>query len=153
VEEDSSLFTFKERYAMVLAGTKDLPNVKVVPSGNFILSQTTFPEYFIKVEDEDLAHNTEYDITLFAEAIAPKLNITYRFVGEEQTDKVTDAYNLAMKKILPEYGIQLVEIPRKKAGGEVISATTVRERLEHFMEENITDFIPESTRNLLVQSC
>ncbi len=40
----------------------------------------------------------EYDITLFAEKIAPKLNITYRFVGEELEDKVTNEYNSAMKK-------------------------------------------------------
>jgi [citrate (pro-3S)-lyase] ligase len=155
VEEDKSMFTFKERYAMVREGTKDLKDITVVPSGNFILSQTTFPEYFLKIEDKDIEHNVEYDITLFAEAIVPRLNITYRFVGEEKTDKVTDRYNLAMKKILPEHGIHIVEIPRKTASngsGEVISATTVRKMLEYPIDDNIDDLIPESTRKLLVRS-
>jgi citrate lyase synthetase len=118
---------------MVREGTKDLENVTVVPSGNFILSQTTLPEYFVKIEDEDMTDNAEYDITLFAETIAPKLHITYRFAGEEREDEVTAAYNLAMKKILPEHSIQLVEIPRKTVadGNETaISASLVRERLE-----------------------
>lgn len=56
----------------------------------------------------------ENDITLFAQKIAPHLNITYRFVGEEPEDSVTNEYNLAMKRILPKKRIQLVEIPWRK---------------------------------------
>jgi [citrate (pro-3S)-lyase] ligase len=172
VQEDESLFTFRERYAMVREGIKDLENVTVVPSGDFILSQLTFPEYFIKIEDEDLEYNTEYDITLFAEEIAPKLNITVRFVGEEKADEVTNRYNLAMKKILPKHGIRIVEIPRKviSDGKQPISATKVREILEKngelahtrlaakadggciLAEDELTGLIPEGTRKLLLQT-
>jgi citrate lyase synthetase len=155
VEESRSLFSFQERFAMVREGTRDLENVTVVPSGNFILSQLTFPEYFVKIEDEDLTDNAEYDITLFAEAIAPKLHITYRFVGEEREDEVTAAYNSAMKKILPEHGIQLVEIHRKKvADGDdtAISASLVRKRLEQESPEELRDLLPESTVRVLGMS-
>jgi citrate lyase synthetase len=140
---------------MVREGTKDLRNVTVVPSGNFILSQLTFPEYFLKIEDEDMTDNAEYDITLFAEAIAPKLHITYRFVGEEREDEVTAVYNLAMKKILPEHGIQLVEIPRKKVedgNDTAISASLVRKRLEQESLEELSDLLPESTVRVLGMS-
>lgn len=102
VEEDKSVFTFDERLVLVNTGVSDLSNAMVVPSGQLILSQRTFPEYFLKVEDEDIVRNVEYDITLFAEQIAPRLNITYRFVGEEPRDAVTNEYNLAMKRILPQ---------------------------------------------------
>jgi cytidyltransferase-like protein len=155
VEEDKSLFSFQERFAMVREGTRDLENVTVVPSGNFILSQLTFPEYFVKIEDEDMTDNAEYDITLFAEAIAPKLHITYRFVGEELEDDVTAEYNLAMKKILPEHGIQLVEIPRKKVedgNDTAISASLVRKRLEQESLEELGDLLPESTVRVLGMS-
>jgi citrate lyase synthetase len=140
---------------MVREGTKDLKNVTVVPSGNFIVSQTTFPEYFIKIEDEDLTDNTEYDITLFAEAIAPKLHITYRFAGEERVDHLTAAYNLAMKKILPEHGIRFVEIPRKTVvdgDDTAISAKLVRKRLEQESMEELSDLLPESTVRVLGMS-
>lgn len=114
VEEDESFFTFDERFSMVCDGVEDLKNVMVVPSGPFILSKMTFPEYFIKLQDEDIFQNTENDIKIFAKQIAPYLNLKYRFVGEEPTDAVTRQYNKAMRKVLPQYGIELIEIPRRQ---------------------------------------
>lgn len=149
VEENRSLFTFKERFAMVMEGTKDLENVTVVPSGNFILSQNTFPEYFLKVEDDDIVHNVEYDITLFAEQIAPELNISYRFVGEEPDDSVTNKYNEAMKNILPKYGINIVEISRAKVDGKIISASLVRKKLLNKDCTDLVKFIPHTTKMFL----
>lgn len=149
VEEDKSLFTFAERFAFVKAGTADLSRVMVVPSGQFILSQTTFPEYFIKVADEDIIQNVERDITIFAEQIAPRLHITCRFVGEEPEDEVTNEYNLAMKRILPEHGISVVEIPRKRNGKSIISASKVRRSLEEnpFMDPDGS--VPEPIKPIL----
>lgn len=130
---------------MVNVGISDLPNVMVVPSGRFILSQRTFPEYFLKVEDEDLIENVEYNITLFAEQIAPRLGITYRFVGEEPQDAVTNEYNQAMKRILPQKGINVIEIPRKENGNGVISASLVRKCLEDDNRTVLKELIPQST--------
>ena len=145
VEEDKSLFTFDERFAMVYEGVADLENVLVVPSGLFILSQTTFPEYFVKEADEDLVGNIENDITLFAEKIAPHLNIRYRFVGEEPEDVVTNEYNLAMKRIFPKYDIEFVEIPRKQQDGKYISASAVRKCLEDNNMSDLKKLVPKST--------
>lgn len=149
VEEDSSLFSFNERFAMVCEGTADLNNVMVVPSGPFILSQTTFPEYFIKAEDENLDENTENDVKLFAQKIAGYLNIRYRFAGEEPEDMVTNKYNMYMKKILPENGIKFVEIPRKKVDGQYISASLVRQCLESYDLKGLSKLVPDSTMRLL----
>lgn len=149
VEEDRSLFSFDERFAMVCDGTEDLKNIMVVPSGPFILSQTTFPEYFIKQADEDIVQNVENDITLFAQRIAPTLNISYRFVGEEPEDMVTNEYNAAMKRILPQNGIELVEIPRKKLGKYYISASRVRKCLEDGNKEKLYELVPKTTWEIL----
>lgn len=149
VEENKSVFSFTERFAMVIAGTADFDNVMVVPSGPFILAQTTFPEYFIKEADEDLVRNTENDITIFAEKIAPPLHIKYRFVGEEPEDIVTNEYNLAMKRILPKHGIELVEIPRKEQDGRYISASSARKSLEKNDMEEFSKLVPKSTRRVL----
>lgn len=149
VQQDLSLFSFEERLAMVYAGTADLSRVMVVPSGVFILSRMTFPEYFIKENDAELVENTENDVTLFAEKIAPALGITHRFVGEEPEDKVTDAYNQAMKRILPAHGIQLVELPRKQNGAEVISASRVRRCLEENDLDALDTLVPDSTKKIL----
>lgn len=149
VEEEGSLFSFKERFAMVNEGTADLNNVMVVPSGQFILSKTTFPEYFIKAADKYLVENIKNDIKIFAEKIAGCLNIRYRFVGEEPEDIVTNEYNMAMKEILPEYGIELVEIARKESDGQYISATYVRKCLEEYNLEKLRKLVPVSTMKLL----
>lgn len=145
VEENKSSFSFNERFRCVEAGVEDLENVMVVPSGQYILSQMTFPEYFLKIEDEDLIRNVEYDITMFAERIAPRLGITYRFIGEEPDDSVTNEYNKAMKRILPNKGINVIEIPRKKVGSMIISASLVRKHLNDDNAEAARDLIPEST--------
>ena len=149
VEENQSDFTFDERFALVNMGVSDLQNVMVVPSGQFILSQKTFPEYFLKVEDEDIIKNVEYDITLFAEHIAPRLNITYRFVGQEPQDAVTNEYNKAMKRILPQKGINIIEIPRKENDDGVISASLVRKYLEDDNCTDLKELIPKSTWEIL----
>ena len=48
VEEDKSFFPFTERLMLVRNGIKDLSNVIVLPSGKFMISSLTFPEYFVK---------------------------------------------------------------------------------------------------------
>ncbi len=151
VEEDKSLFSFKERFAMVVEGTSDLENISIVPSGEYILSKQTFPEYFMKITDNDLCNNVEYDIRLFGEKIAPKLNIMYRFVGEEKNDSVTQAYNECMKRVLPTYGIEVIEIRRKLIPGEKteISASLVRKALKTGDLSTVRKITPPSTMNIL----
>lgn len=149
VEEDLSLFSFTERFAMVWEGTLDLHNVMVVPSGSFILSQYSFPDYFVKETSKDIEEYTEQDIITFAETIASQLGITYRFVGEEPEDEVTNQYNRAMKKILPQYGINLVEIPRKVIDGKYISASYVRRGMEENDRSKFVNLLPKTTRKIL----
>ncbi len=149
VEEEKSYFRFEDRIAMVKLGVEDLKNVMVVPSGDFILSSSTFPEYFIKIMDEDITNNVDFDIELFAQCIAPELNIKYRFVGTEHHDIVTAQYNDAMRRILHEYGINLIEIERKTSNDEIISASRVRKFFEYNMYYKMSDMVPQTTLDYL----
>jgi [citrate (pro-3S)-lyase] ligase len=130
VEEDKSVFPFADRFELIKQGVADLPNVTVLPSGKFIISSLTFTDYFSKSEMQDRVIDPTQDVRLFAEEIAPMLNITVRFAGEEPLDNVTRQYNEAMRRILPEYGIGFEEIERKEADGEVVSASRVRALLD-----------------------
>lgn len=145
VEEDVSLFPFEERFHMVKEGVKDLDNVMVVPSGEFILSRNTYTEYFTKQEDELVVSNAEYDLNIFADYIAKPLRITYRFAGEEPVDRITDIYNKTMKRILPQKGITFVEIPRIMTEEEIVSASRVRKYLEIEDYEKAFSLLPETT--------
>jgi [citrate (pro-3S)-lyase] ligase len=111
VSEDKSLFPFEHRLKLVKAGVADLPNVAVVPAGNYIISSATFPTYFTREQDKVVAQ-TRLDIKLFADKIARSLGITARYIGEEPYCPVTNAYNQAMLDILPQYGIDIKVMAR-----------------------------------------
>lgn len=148
LEEDASLFTFEERMEMVLKGVEDLDNVKVYPSGRFIISRDTFKNYFEKEVCLDTVIDAAKDTMIFREYIAPALGITRRFVGEEPKDPVTRQYNQLLKRDLSE-SIDVVEVPRKDIKGEVISASRVREYLGEENWDEIKKMVPPSTLSCL----
>lgn len=130
LSENRSYFSAEERMKMVKEGTKNLKNLYIHSTEEYLISSATFPTYFIKDQAKAQDANCELDIKLFGTIIAPYLNITKRFAGTEPLDPVTNAYNEKMKQMLPEYGIQLIEIPRlKDKDGNVISASLIRKRL------------------------
>ncbi|WP_029233429.1 adenylyltransferase/cytidyltransferase family protein [Butyrivibrio sp. VCB2006] len=151
VEEDKSVFKFKDRFEMVKQGTADLPNVEVLPSGKYVLSAQTLPGYFNKSELKDTYLNASDDLELFMQ-VAETLGISVRFVGEEPIDLYTRQYNDNMRKILPKYGLEFVEIPRKtvETGTDVvISASRVRKLIEEKDYEGVKKIVPETTYRYL----
>jgi [citrate (pro-3S)-lyase] ligase len=149
VQEDLSEFPFAERFQLVTDGTEDLENVCVFPGGSFIISSLTFKEYFNKKSLSTMTVNPSNDVRMFGGQIAPHLHIKVRFAGEEPLDPVTAQYNRQMEAILPQYGIRFEEIKRKETGGEVISASRVRELLKTNDFEAIAKLVPEVTLNYL----
>lgn len=152
VEEDKSFFKFKDRFEMVKEGTIDLTNVVVVPSGKFIISAYTFPEYFMKDYVKEKNFDVSMDVETFCKYIAPPLKIKMRFAGEEPFDPVTKNYNENMAKILPEHGMKFIEIPRLALDEQrVINATRVRELLSRKNYEELKEYVPESTYTILME--
>ncbi|WP_315118704.1 [citrate (pro-3S)-lyase] ligase [uncultured Clostridium sp.] len=149
VEEDKSLFPFKERYSLVKEGTKDLKNVKVIPGGEYIISSATFPTYFIRQEDVRLKAYAEIDAGIFGKYFGSKLNIKKRLVGEEPYCNVTNAYNQTLKEVLPKWGMDLEIIERKEYEGSFISASKVRNYIKEGKIEVAKNMIPEVTWNFL----
>lgn len=150
VEEDKSYFRFQDRFKLVEAGTGDLGNVTVVKSGKFIISAVTFPGYFYKDNDKSAIVDTSADIDIFCKFIAPVLNITIRFAGEEPLDAVTNQYNETMRERLPLYGMQFHEIPRKNMGDNVISASRVRTCITQQNWNEIKKLVPKTTYDYLI---
>ena len=89
--------------------------------------------------------NADLDIQLFAKRIAPALGITKRFVGTEPFCPVTRAYNERMKQVLPEYGVEVIEIERKDG----ISASKVRQLLAEGEKDKVRTLVPECTYKYL----
>ncbi|AWM81487.1 [citrate (pro-3S)-lyase] ligase [Gammaproteobacteria bacterium ESL0073] len=150
VSEDSSMFSFKDRFRLVQEGTSSIANVTVLSSSEYIVSKATFPSYFLK-EKADVDHAiTGIDLLVFRNYIAPSLNIMSRFVGTEPFSPITDKYNHGMKYWLSEYQtssptINVIEIERKKINGTPISATAVRYFLKENNLEEVKKLVPETT--------
>jgi len=156
VEEDRSSFPFEVRWELIKKGIAHLQNVFMLKGGDYVVSGTIFPSYFLKNENPGMIaeKQAELDIRTFIKYIVPVLGITRRYVGTENYDATTLAYNNAMKALLPRAGVKLIEIDRKKAAtntGEtsVISASKVRQAIKDDRLSEIEEFLPESTRNYL----
>lgn len=146
VQEDASDICFVDRLEMVCLGCADMDNVKVLPSGRYMISALTFPEYFEKQQHPDQTVFPSKDIVLFGEAIAPTLGIAKRFVGEEPLDRITHQYNEAMARLLPDYGVELVQVPRLQTDdGTPINATQVRALLQEGKLEKCRAYLPKTT--------
>jgi len=151
LEEDRSYFSFKDRIKLVKEGTKHLDNVIVAPSGRFIISTDTMPEYFDKNAPKTTQLDASKDLDIFGEYICSALGITIRFIGEEPFCTITKQYNEQMKILLPRYGVKVEEICRKEQDGQAISATNVRKLLKHKSFEKIKKLVPEITYNFLTR--
>lgn len=144
VEDDQFFFPFIDRMEMVKKGTADLKNIIVLPSGELIISRATFKSYFEKEEHPDAVIDAVKDVDLFKKYIAPALNITKRFVGEESECVVTAQYNQLLKQQLAE-DIEVIEIPRKEVSGQVISASNVRNLLNNRDWQGVERLVPHTT--------
>lgn len=151
VEEDASTFSFTQRYEMVKQGISDLQGqICVLPSGKYIISKDTFSQYFEKEKEIEEVVNMDFDVRIFGEAVCKEFGISKRFVGEEPLDVVTRAYNETMARILPEYQVELVVVPRKEMkNGEPISATKARSLLECGKWEELEEILPNTTLHIL----
>ena len=144
LSEDRSFFNAKDRMAMVKAGTADLSNVTVLPTGPYLISSATFPTYFLKEQANSLNAQCQLDVAVFGTHFVPKFGITRRFAGSEPFCPVTKQYNETMRRLLPEYGVSLCEIPRLETEGIPVSATNVRKLIEENNTEGVRALVPDS---------
>jgi [citrate (pro-3S)-lyase] ligase len=145
LSEDKSRFSATDRMNMVVAGVEDLKNVIVHPTSDYMISSATFPDYFIKEKARAESINCTLDLTVFAQCFAKPLGISRRYVGTEPLDPVTLAYNRQMRAVLPPYGIEVAEIPRKEQNGHAISASRVRQLLDEGKLDEIQSMVPAGT--------
>ncbi len=151
VLEEKSVFPYGVRRRLIEEGIAHIPSATVLPGSPYIISSATFPGYFISGRTERQQVHAELDLRLFSSRIAPSLASKRRYAGTEPYCPVTGAYNLAMKEILPQYGIDLIEIPRRCSGEFPVSASTVRSALaEGIDREQLRTLVPESTLRFLL---
>ena len=150
IEDDLGIFSYAERFAMAVEGTRDLHNVKIVPGGPFQATRNVFQEYFVKVKPTDMRESATVDTLIFTEVIAKRLGITRRFLGDERHNPKMQFFNELMKEMLPRYGIEVIELPRAQAGGRAISASLARNAAAEGDRETLLANIPETTLRFFI---
>ncbi|SNS59503.1 [citrate (pro-3S)-lyase] ligase [Anaerovirgula multivorans] len=150
VSEDKSDFPTEVRLKLVKEGTKHLENVIVHQTKNYLISSATFPSYFMKKYDDTVKTHALLDIQIFAKYFVPALGINRRYVGEEPFCQLTSKYNSTMKTLLPNHGVEVIEVPRRKGDREVISASRVRKLLREGKLINVKQLVPINTYQFLI---
>ncbi|GBQ90366.1 [citrate (pro-3S)-lyase] ligase [Gluconobacter albidus] len=154
VREDVSFFSYETRLTLVREGVSDLRNVVVHEGSDYIISHATFPQYFLKKDEEITEQASAIDALMFRKYIAPSLNINVRYVGTEPTDKTTAMYNVVLNKFLKDCSysdkkIELKEIERVKFQDTAVSASRVRRLIQEHRYREIVDLVPKSTYSYL----
>ncbi len=147
VEENKSFFPFDIRFDLTKRATKHLKNVFVVPSTEYIISSSTFPNYFIKDLSKAAIIQMELDAVLFKNHFVNTFNISKRYVGTEPLDAFTSNYNEVLKKVLNN---KLITVERLKIGNNFVSASLVRAYLKDDKYELIKDLVPKTTFDYLM---
>lgn len=151
LSEDKSMFSFKDRLEMVKLGTADIKNVTVAETGPYLISSATFPTYFLKERDNKEEIHCLLDIEIFSKYFGKELNISKRFVGTEPLSPLTHSYNQALKKYLPQNGIEVVEIPRIEYDSLPISASKVRELFLSKKFKELEKEVPKTTYDYITK--
>lgn len=149
VSEEGDAFSFNDRFNMVRENLADINRVLVLPSGEYCISKSTFPEYFNKDMLQGKTINMDIDASIFVHRLAPALGITKRFVGDEPFDSVTMQYNNTMKRIFEGSSVELIEIEREKHNGRAISASFVRKLISDKRWNEIVEYVPKATYEYL----
>ena len=149
LSEDRGRIPAADRLELVRQGTADLANVAVCPTGPYLISQATFPTYFLRDRADPADIKCRLDMEIFASRFAPALQITRRYVGTEPLSPVTAAYNRAMADYLPSRGIEVRQIQRRTADDRPISASEVRALLGTGQEERLHQLVPQTTLQYL----
>lgn len=130
VSAQRSLFTFDERLALITQGTAHLDNVVIAPTDYYLVSNGTFPTYFLKERAplQVAEKQARLDAAVFTQ-YSTALPITKRYVGTEPTSAVTEIYNRIMAEAFKDK-FPLVIQPRQTFQSQVISASKVRQAIQ-----------------------
>lgn len=154
LREEKSVFPYQVRKELVEKATSHLKNIFIHSTGNYMISSKTFPSYFLKENEDIIKIQAILDSKIFKNSIAPALNITHRFVGEEPFSPTTKIYNDTMKEIfscIPN-PLKLIIIPRIKNNNIGISASRVRKLIYLNRIKDTSDLLPKTSYDFLNSS-
>lgn len=140
VEQNTGPFKYLDRELMLKESIKDLDGVEVISGGSIFTTSKGYPGYFNRSGRQT---NPLLNHKIFAKRIAPALNISKRFFGEEPDDDVTRQLNVTALEYLPKHGVEVKIIDRLTFNEAPVSAKTVRKLYYNRQYESLEKLVPE----------
>jgi [citrate (pro-3S)-lyase] ligase len=150
VREDRSAFPFAVRMKLVEEGVRDLVNVSVLDSSHYAVSAVTFPAYFLKDADAAATGADGDRPDALRPAYRPLLPHQSPLHRQRAVLPHHPPLRRAMRRLLPDYGIETVQLERLQAGDEAVSAWRVREALRREAFEQLRRLVPKNTLDFLL---
>lgn len=144
VSEDVSVFPTADRLELVKAGCAHLKNISYHLTEDYLISQATFPSYFLPEDEAASTVQAELDGAIFVR-IAARLGIQKRWLGSEPISAVTALYNRVLETDLPKAGIACEILPRLEVERIPVSASAVRRALKCGEWTQVEKLVPAST--------
>jgi [citrate (pro-3S)-lyase] ligase len=150
VKEQTGGLPYETRLHLIRKGTAHLKNIFILEGSDYIAARATFPSCFRIASEDMIALYADLDLKIFGHYLARQLGIKKRFVGAEKNCSTTSSYNRHMKKILPLYGIEVIETERLAMDGETINTAHVRECILEGNFQKMAATLPASTYEYLL---
>lgn len=144
LSEDRSFFPADVRLRLVQADVRDLPNVILHETKDYLISAATFPGYFLKGSDAAARAGARLDAALFVK-IAAALGVSARLLGEEPASGVTRLYNAVLQQTLTQAGLAVAVLPRLCLHGKPVSASDVRQAIHDGDWTQARELVPPAT--------
>lgn len=149
IEDKHFDIPFQARYEITREYVTKHHNCKCIATGSYFGADFLFPEYHDrKSYEKRKISNPIIDTVIFAKHIAPILGINRRYLGAEDSDSVTRQFNDYLMSILPQYGIEVIVVPRftTAKGHQKISGSYARELIESQQaSDELQDYLPPSS--------
>ncbi len=146
LQEDLSEFSFKERFSLAFLATRQFADrVSVLPSTEYIVSRSTFPDYFLKTVDQQTQAYAKYDALIFENYFMKSLGVCKRYLGSESSEYM-QIYNDTVKGVL---GDRAEIVDRFTLNDKQISAKEFRRLIKEGQTEQALNLIPQSTKAVM----
>jgi cytidyltransferase-like protein len=143
-QEDKFKYPFEDRLTMAHQNLGDIPNIKVIASGEYFDSAKTFPEYFNKEKRPEQIVDATINMDCFLK-IAEALNITMYFTAEEPEDPISQQALEQYSAGLPP-AVQVITLPRlQDENGSLISAKLFRQMIAKGKHKEAQKIAPHHT--------
>lgn len=154
------IYTYDVHLEMTKIGSSEFKNVHVIPMPEFFSFATFFPQYndYNLRQNKNLIAMNSYATNYSFCKMFKYFNVKYRLFGEETDDAVTLQHMRQAQYLMPQYGVNVIVIPRKKFSNNQyntirpVSGTLCREYLKNKNYEAVRGFVPDNVINYLKEN-